>query len=124
MTPEGSAGRAGLVVQVAGMRWLMPFSAVIEVLRAPRIAPLPATPAAVRGVVNHRGRVLTVADPVRALGLSGAGASGGDVVVVELGGRRFGVAVDGVVELAAESRQGMEVLALDAVELAVFGEPS
>jgi purine-binding chemotaxis protein CheW len=124
MTPEGAAGRAGLVVQVAGMRWLMPFSAVIEVLRAPRIAPLPATPAAVSGVVNHRGRVLTVADPVRALGLSGAGASGGDVVVVELGGRRFGVAVDGVVELAAESRQGMEVLALDAVELAVFGEPS
>ena len=124
MPGDGAGGRAGLVVRVAGARWLLPFSAVIEVLRSPGIAPLPATPAAVRGVVNHRGRILTVADPIRALGLPGAGATGGDVVVVELGGRRFGVAVDGVVELAAESRAGMEVLALDAVELAVFGEPS
>jgi chemotaxis signal transduction protein len=121
---ETEAGRAGLVVRVAGTRWVMPFSEVIEVLRSPRMARLPGiTPAAV-GVINHRGRVLTVTDPIRALDLPGPGASGGDVVVVERGGRRFGVVVDGVVELAAGSRLGMDTLDLGAVAVAVFGEPS
>lgn len=112
----------GLVVRVAGVRWRVPFGAVVEVLRAPRVAPLPATRGGAIGVVNHRGKVLMVVDPVRALQMSGPGTTAADVVVVEATGRRFGVAVDGVVELVGESRTGIATLELDAVALAVFGE--
>lgn len=110
----------GLVVRVAGVRWFLPVDGVIEVLRRPVVARIPAAPAAVRGLVNHRGRVLTVADPVRALTLPGDAGDGHDVVVVQAAGHRFAVAVDAVIELAAEARTGLATLDLAAVAAAVF----
>ncbi|MDX2261562.1 MAG: chemotaxis protein CheW [Gemmatimonadales bacterium] len=113
-------GVGGLVVRVAGTRWFIPVAGVIEVLRDAAVARLPGTPPAVRGIVNHRGRVLTVADPIRALGLPGDVGGADDVVIVEAGGHRFAVAVDGVVELAAEARTGLATLDLDSIASAIF----
>jgi purine-binding chemotaxis protein CheW len=121
VTPEPRDRVTGVVVRVAGARWYLPVQGVIEVLRERPVARLPGAPATVVGVVNHRGRVLTVTDPVRALGLPGDGVGGGDLVVVEAAGRRFVVAVDAVIELLAEPRTGLAMLDLDAVALAVFG---
>jgi purine-binding chemotaxis protein CheW len=121
VTPEPRDRVTGVVVRVAGARWYLPVQGVIEVLRDRPVSRLPGAPAAVVGVVNHRGRVLTVADPVRALELPGDGAGSGDLVVVEAAGRRFAVAVDAVIELLAEPRTGLALLDLDAVALAVFG---
>lgn len=121
MTSEALPRVTGLVIRVAGGRWFVPVSQVIEVLREPVVARLPAAGAAVAGVVNHRGRVLTVADPVRALELAGEGSAMRDVVVVDVAGRRFAVAVDAVIELLAEPRTGLATLDLEAVARAVFG---
>jgi purine-binding chemotaxis protein CheW len=117
--PE-KVGVGGLVVRVAGTRWFIPVAGVIAVLRDAVVARLPGTPPAVRGVVNHRGRVLTVADPIRALGLAGDAGGVAEVVVVEAGGHRFALAVDAVVELAAEPRTGLATLDLDSVATAIF----
>ena len=121
MTSDSSAKVTGLVVRVAGTRWFIPVSEVIEVLREPMVARLPAAGAAVAGVVNHRGRVLTVADPVRALELPGQAGGTRDVIVVATEGHRFAVAVDAVIELVAEPRTGLATLDLVAVARAVFG---
>lgn len=110
----------GLVVRVAGMRWFIPVGQVIEVLRNPEIIRAPGTTGAVRGMVNHRGRVLTVADAMRALELPGAAGEGTEVVVVEVAERRFAVAVDAVVELTAEARTGLAELDLARVATAIF----
>jgi len=118
--PEGGAGVGGLVVRIAGGRWFIPVGRVVEVLRDAAITRVPGTAASVRGLVNHRGKVLSVADVVRALGLPGETGAGGEVVVVEGGGRRFAVAVDGVVELAPEARTGLATLDLDQVATAIF----
>jgi chemotaxis signal transduction protein len=75
---------------------------------------------AVRGIVNHRGRILTVADAVRALELAGDSGRGGDVVVVQWEQRRFGVAVDAVVELNSEARTGLAEMDLGRIALAIF----
>jgi len=111
----------GLVVRVAGARWYVPVESVVEVLRGAAVARIPGAPPAVRGLVNHRGRLLTVADPVRALALPGTGGEGRDVVVVATPTRRFAVAVDAVIELAAEARTGLATLDVEAVAAAVFG---
>ncbi len=111
----------GLVVRVAGTRWFVPVAQVIEVLREPVVARLPAAGAKVVGVVNHRGRVLTVADPVRSLELPGQPGGHRDVVVVQVEAVRFAVAVDAVIELLAEPRTGLATLDLGAVARAVFG---
>lgn len=121
MTSEPTARVSGLVVRVAGARWFVPVAEVIEVLREPVVARLPASGAAVAGVVNHRGRVLTVADPVRALELAGQAGGTRDVIVVVADGHRFAVAVDAVIELVAEPRTGLATLDLVAVARAVFG---
>ena len=121
VTTEEAARVTGLVVRVAGTRWFIPVAQVVEVLREPLVARLPAAGAAVAGVVNHRGRVLTVADPVRALELPGQAGGRRDVIVVDTEGHRFAVAVDAVIELVAEPRTGLATLDLVAVARAVFG---
>lgn len=121
MTTESRDRVSGVVVRVAGSRWYLPVESVVEVLRDRPVARLPGTPAAVVGVVNHRGSVLTVADPVRALGLAGEGVTLRDLVVVQEGSRRYVVAVDAVIELLAEPRTGLARLDLEAVTRAVFG---
>lgn len=123
-TPERRQKATGLVVRVARARWFLPLDGVVEVLRKPVVVRTPATPANVLGLVNHRGRVLTVADPIRALELPGTGGSAGDVVVVEAGGRRFALGVDAVIELATKARTSLATLDLERVAVVVFGDPT
>lgn len=118
--PEGLPAVGGLVVRVAGSRWFIPVAGVIEVLRGAQIVRVPGAIPAVRGMVNHRGRIITVADPVRSLDLPGEAGGAGEIVVVEAEGRRFALAVDGVVELSAEARTGLATLDLTQVAHAIF----
>jgi chemotaxis signal transduction protein len=117
--PDVSAP-SGLVVRVAGVRWYIPALGVIEVVRGVHVARVPMADPAVLGLMNHRGRVLTVADPVRALALPGASGGGRDLVVVEAGGHRFAVATDAVIELVPEARTGLAMLDLDRIAAAIF----
>jgi hypothetical protein len=48
------------------------------------------------------------------------GGAGGDLVVVEAGGHRFAVAVDGVSGLAATPRTSLAALDLDRIAAAIF----
>src|SRR6185295_3331176 len=58
---------------------------------------VPCTPTFVVGVVNYKGRILTVLDLRRLLGLSGEGVTkGSKIVSVEAGDMTFGIAVDAV----------------------------
>lgn len=121
MTEPSQQKVTGLVVRIAGARWFIALDLVVEVLRDPVVARIPGAPPVVAGLVNHRGRVLTVADPVRALDLPGTGGSGHDVVVVAVADRRYALAVDAVIELVPEARTGLATLDLDRVTQAVFG---
>ncbi len=111
---------SGLVLRAGGVRWFIPAGLVIEVLRGAAIVRIPGAPAAVRGVVNHRGKILTAADPIRALDLPGEGSAATEVVVVQLPGRRFAIVVDAVVELTAEARTGLATLDLHRIAEAIF----
>lgn len=109
------------MVRVGGDRWVIPVHRVVEVLRNTPVARVPSADPAVRGLVNHRGRILTVGDAALALGLVGGGTPAPDLVVVEEeDGRRFAIAVDGVVELAPEARTGLATLDLVAIASAIF----
>ncbi|HRP08244.1 MAG TPA: chemotaxis protein CheW, partial [Gemmatimonadales bacterium] len=87
----------------------------------PVLSRLPGTSSMVAGAVNHRGQVLVVADPVRALDLPGGSGGARDVVVVEVGGRRLALALDAVIELVTETRTGLATMDLEAIAMAVFG---
>ncbi|MBI2158723.1 MAG: chemotaxis protein CheW, partial [Candidatus Rokubacteria bacterium] len=51
-----------LVLGLAGERYGIDAAHVLEVVQLPELVPVPCTPPVVLGVVNHRGRVLTVLD--------------------------------------------------------------
>jgi purine-binding chemotaxis protein CheW len=86
-----------LVVSLGGERFGIETVYALEAISLRELIPVPCTPAFVLGVVNYRGRILTVLDLRSLLGLSGGGVSEGNKVVsVEAGGMTFGIVVDTV----------------------------
>lgn len=88
-------------VRVAGEQYALPVEHVLEVAERGAVTPVPGAPAHVVGVRNLRGEVLPVVDLASALGLEAAGRAAGErIVVLEEGGRRAGLAVEGLVGVA------------------------
>jgi purine-binding chemotaxis protein CheW len=82
-------------VVVAGQqRFAWELSAIREIVPARAVTRLPGAPVWVLGLLNLRGRVVTVADLALRMGLD-AGPDG-SIVVLDVDGRMLGVRVDEV----------------------------
>ena len=82
----------------------VPISAVQEIVRVPAIARIPQSPDFVEGVINLRGRVITVIDMRKRLGQPALNIHDGEnkkarILVVEADRRLVGVIVDEVAEV-------------------------
>ena len=82
----------------------VPISAVQEIVRVPAIARIPQSPDFVEGVINLRGRVITVIDMRKRLGQRALNIHDGEnkkarILVVEADRRLVGVIVDEVAEV-------------------------
>jgi len=98
---EGDAGAGPrlLLVVVGGERFGCPLEAVREVVAARATARLPGAEPHVLGLMNLRGRLLTVLDVGLRLALPSAAPDGGHVLVVEVEGREAGCRVDQVLRV-------------------------
>ena len=114
-----------LVVSSCGVRYGIPVEQVRHVLRPDSVTRVPGAPAAVWGIVNVRGAVVTVTDLGAMLGSTRAIVPG-PVVVLARGTRYIGLAVDAVHDVervdsvASGAREPMRqdhVRPLDAVAL-------
>jgi purine-binding chemotaxis protein CheW len=87
------------------------------VIAAGRTTRIPGADRAVAGLVNVRGTLLTVVDGRRAMGLTDAREGPESILVVEQGGRVYGLLVDEVVDLidaaAAELETGTAPVGVD-----------
>ncbi|HUG28705.1 MAG TPA: chemotaxis protein CheW [Gemmatimonadales bacterium] len=92
-----------------GLEWALADNTVREVAAMVPLARIPGAAAAVLGLGNLRGTMVTVVDTRRLLGQAADGPPVA-VVVVEAGGRRVGLAVDEVDDL--------HQVPMDAFELA------
>ena len=101
LLPEG-VGHRYLVARAAGQRIAIPLDDTREILAARALTRLPGAPAWIAGLLNVRGSVVTVVDLDARLG---GPVAAGPVVIVEQGGRTFGLRVSAVdaVHLAAEA---------------------
>lgn len=77
-----------------------PAQAVREVVPAGRAVRIPGAAGPVAGLVNIRGRLLTVVDGRRVLGAPVAAGAPASVVVLSRGERAAGLAVDEILDLA------------------------
>ncbi|HMK71974.1 MAG TPA: chemotaxis protein CheW [Myxococcaceae bacterium] len=86
-----------VVFRVDSARYALPLSAVREVVVMPELlARIPRTGAAVTGVINLRGRVVTVVDLRPLLGLGEPGLPAGKVLLLDRGRRDLAVGVSEV----------------------------
>ena len=84
-----------LIFSNAGERYAVETTHVHEVVPLRDLTPLPCAPLFVRGVVNHRGRILPVVDFRRLFDLPDEEApEGARIVTVEAGGMRFAIFAD------------------------------
>lgn len=117
------AERKLLLVALSDAVVALPAESLVEVLPARPYARLPGAPSSVVGLVNRRGRMLTVIDLGVALGEDPSStAEEHRVVVVASGGRELGLAVKDVLQItrdwwsgADEDVDGVEVEAGEEV---------
>lgn len=84
-----------LVVEIAGVRYGLPLSHVLEVIRAVYITPLPDAPDVVEGVIEVRGRIVPVFDLRLRFGLPSRHLDPAEqIVIVKAGRRRAGLRCD------------------------------
>lgn len=99
-----------LLLRVAGQTYALHLEAVDRVLRMSAVTPLPGAPAAVAGVINIRGELITTVSIRRRLGLAHRSAAAADgLVLAHARGRRIAIVVEsvlGVVECAADAVVG------------------
>jgi purine-binding chemotaxis protein CheW len=89
-----------LLFRSGGQVFAVEAGVVQEILPATPPTRIPGAPAAVRGLVNVRGTLVTVVDAAVAIGLpSGVAPGSGTVILVERRSRPVGLAVDEVLDL-------------------------
>ena len=86
-----------LVVAVAQVLYAVPIMGIEEILPMREVAPLPRSATAVRGILFLRGHPVTVIDLGMQLG--GPPTRGARIVVLALGGERYGLVVDQVLKV-------------------------
>lgn len=94
--------------EVAGQLFGVPVMKVQDILTPDAIAPVPGGPAEVRGLINLRGRIVTVIDLRKRLCLRYEGERKGMCVTVENEGESYTLFVDGVgdvVTLQSDARE-------------------
>lgn len=87
-----------LVFRVGDLTCAVPVEAAREIVPLEAATRIPGAAAAVQGLVNVRGNLLTVVDGQRLLGQASAEPPR-SVLVLETGGRAVGLAVDQVLDL-------------------------
>jgi purine-binding chemotaxis protein CheW len=108
---ESGTQQEMIVFRLDEERLALPLARVIEVLTGPNIAPVPAAPAHVVGVMQVRSEIRPVFDLKQLLGTAGAEPRD-TVLLVQDGNREIGLRVDQVEDIrtvaAAELREGPE----------------
>ncbi len=113
--PAQAQARAGkyLTFRLGGELYGLPVLTVREIIRLLPITPVASMPAHVRGVINLRGKVIPVVDLRTRFGLSTTPDNDRTCIIVTLvaaavGGRGYGVIVEGVEEVVAFTADDIE----------------
>lgn len=101
-----------LVFSRAGTRYAVEADVVVEVVRLDEPVALASVPAAIAGVVSHRGRIIAVVDVAALSPGEASGAAGAEfAVVVQAGGAWFALTADIVSAVARVGQQELRAAA-------------
>ncbi len=94
---DKAAGGGWVGFELAGQRYALDILCVQEVLTKVAIEAVPGAPSAVLGVINLRGRIVSVVDLRQCLGLPpGEDTPQSHIVIADIGDELMGLRVDGI----------------------------
>ncbi len=106
------AARRLLLFRSAGQTLAIDAAAAREILPLAPATRIPGAAPAVRGLVNVRGLLVTLIDAARAMGAEGTPEPGaGAVLLLDHAGRRVGLVVEEVLELAVVDEAALDARA-------------
>jgi purine-binding chemotaxis protein CheW len=110
--PRPAAPERLLVFTIGGDPFAIPLGRVVEIVRHRRPTPVPGADPSVEGILPLRGRMVTLLDTRRRLGLPPRGETPGAarVIVVEDRGELVGLVVDAVARVGSEAEGTREPL--------------
>jgi purine-binding chemotaxis protein CheW len=100
--------RAWCTFRLDGRLYGVAVDRVQEVIRSAAVTPVPLSPAAVRGLINLRGEIVTVLDLRRPLQLPGADPASPTLVVVRDGSAIMTLAVDAIEDVTWTREEDFE----------------
>jgi purine-binding chemotaxis protein CheW len=112
MTDTLSVDGQFVTVRIGGQLFGLPIAGVHEVFAPERITRVPLAPREIEGVLNLRGRIVTVIDLRRLLGIAGDERGDTMAVGIEYKGEPYGLLIDQVGEvlrLEASKREAAPV---------------
>lgn len=108
-----------IVFRLGNERYGIPSTLAREVLRAPKMVPVPRLPAHIRGIINLRGQILAVSDLRPFLGLPQQDQSlRTQLIVVEAAGFTTALLTDGV-----EGLRSVETSTIEPITEGLTGFP-
>ena len=106
---SGDEGNLYLTVKIGVQPFGIPVLCVHDVLAAQKVTRVPLAPPEIAGALNLRGRIVTVIDVPKKLGLPDRGDSDpGMYVVIEHQGELYSLMVDNVGEVMSPPAQSFE----------------
>lgn len=102
---SGGAGTTGegrfLTFSLGSERYAIPLLSVKEVIAMPEITPIPFTPSHFLGIMNLRGKVISVMDFRTKLGIKPGASTETAVIICDLAPLCLGVVVDSIESVAS-----------------------
>lgn len=89
-----------LVFELGNERYGLRITDIIEIVRPGRIFPVPSTPAYITGVINLRGNIVCVVDPMKKMALGAVThGEGARAIVVKYEKAPVGLLVDRIIDV-------------------------
>lgn len=104
-----------LMFRIEDREFGLPIGPVVEVVLHLGATPVPLAGPAIEGILPLRGRMVTVVDTRRGIGMPPRrGESKAQVIVVDWAGERVGLVVDSVIRVT-RPREGVTILDLETL---------
>ncbi len=99
------AGERLLVFDLDGEKYAIPIHEIAQIIHMPRATPVPNAPPFLKGIFSLRGRIVSIIDVAKRLGLDHPPPEDPKVVVLDMGADHFGLLVDRI-DLVVEVNLG------------------
>lgn len=99
-----------VVFQLASEEYAIPISQVKEIIRYNGAAKIPNTPAYMDGIINLRGKVISIIDLIEKFALAVEKGSDKQALIVEAAGQEVGLVVDSVTEVIRLGSNAIEAV--------------